>query len=174
MIPSILLEVTLYQLNRSTQNGFDDQRKQKSPRMQLTDIQYTPTNEKGKQGLIVKSHCISGDSGNHYDQVIQFNKVVYEDEDTPQNTTVPTAGGQTAHINTESLANSDVKVRCTCLDFYWRFANFDFKQKALMGDPNPPYVRKTNRPPVNPLQKAGICKHIYALLQKVVPSAFNH
>lgn len=170
----ILLEMTLYQLNRSTQNGFDDKRKNKAPRMRLSNMKYTPSSTNNKTNLTVTADCVSGDSGNHYQPVIVFNTVVLEPENTSTNTTVPASTGEDININTYSLASSDVKVRCDCLDFYWRFTNFNFKQKALQGNPNPPYVKKTNRPPVNPLSKPGICKHIYELLKTVVPSAYNH
>jgi hypothetical protein len=170
----ILLELTLYQLNRSTQNGFDAKRKQAAPRMNLTNVKYTPTMENGKQGLTVTSDCISGDSGNHYKQVIVFQKVKLLPEDSPQARTFEGPDGQPFHVDNYSLQAADVKVRCNCLDFYWRFTNFNFKQRALQGDPNPPYVRKTNRPPVNPMQKPGICKHIYQLLKTVVPDAYQY
>lgn len=171
----ILLELTLYQLNRSTQNGFDDKRKGRAPRMNLTNVRYTPTMENGKQGLTVNSDCISGDSGNHYQQVIVFQKVTLLPEDGPNARTFETSDGKQIHVDNYSLQSADVKVRCNCLDFYWRFTNFNFKQRALQGDPNPPYVRKTqNRPPANPMQKPGICKHIYQLLKTVVPDAYNH
>lgn len=170
----ILLELTLYQLNRSTQNGFDDKRKQRAPRMNLINVRYTPTQEGGVQGLTVNSDCVSGDSGNHYSQVIVFKKIKLLPEDTPEARTFETSDGKMVHVDNYSLQSSDVKVRCNCLDFYWRFTNFDFKHKALQGDPNPPYVKRTNRPPVNPMQKPGICKHIYQLLKTVSPDAYQH
>lgn len=174
MTKLLLLEMTLYQLNRSVQNQFGDKRQGKSPRMNLTDVKYSLTSEGGKTGIMVTSHCISGDSGNHYDQVFMFNKIVLDEEDTPENMTVKTTDGKDIHVNYRGLANSDVKVRCTCLDFYWRFAVYNFNKKALYGDRPPPYIKKTSRPPVNPMQKPGVCKHIYKLLNTVLPPQYRH
>jgi hypothetical protein len=60
-----------------------------------------------------------------------------------------------------------VKVRCDCSDFRWRFAYYDAKINALYGAAPPPYVKKSNRPPVNPKGIPGVCKHIMAAFNKM-------
>jgi hypothetical protein len=37
----------------------------------------------------------------------------------------------------------------------------------LEGNPPPPYIKKTNRPPVNPKKSLGGCKHLIALADKL-------
>ena len=55
-----------------------------------------------------------------------------------------------------------VKVNCSCSDFYFTFAFYNWKTQTLFGKKPIPYVRKTtSRPPRNPEHKPGICKHIY-------------
>jgi hypothetical protein len=60
-----------------------------------------------------------------------------------------------------------VKVRCDCSDFRWRFAYYNAKHGALYGVAPPPYVKKSDRPPVNPRELPGMCKHLMAAFNKM-------
>jgi hypothetical protein len=74
--------------------------------------------------------------------------------------------GQDYHVQPLQLAGHNVKVRCNCMDFYFRFANYNAQDKSLVGKPPPLYRRKTTtRPPVNPGQVPGMCKHLLKLVQ---------
>lgn len=60
--------------------------------------------------------------------------------------------------------NTQCTVRCSCPDFVYRFAWYNFKHKALFGAMPKKYKRKTKtRPPVNPGHHPGMCKHIFQL-----------
>lgn len=57
---------------------------------------------------------------------------------------------------------SPVLVRCTCPDFYFTFAYWNWKAGAIFGPKPRPYKRKTKtRGPRNPSQHPGYCKHCY-------------
>ena len=162
----LLLEMTLYQLDRSTTNAFGPERQVRSNRIQVNQIQFTPVQAAGNTQLNVVAK-IRGTTGNPYESTIVFKRVKLEDQDLPTNITVKSTGGQDLHINAASLNSTDVQVRCTCLDFYYRFALWNHRKKSLYGDPPDPYVKTTNRPPVNPTQKPGVCKHIYKLMLRL-------
>ena len=52
--------------------------------------------------------------------------------------------------------------RCTCADFFYTFAFYNYHNGHCLYGPAPrPYQKKTNRPPRNPHGLVGICKHIY-------------
>lgn len=72
------------------------------------------------------------------------------------------ADGQTYFVKPVDLDNVYVKVRCTCLDFYWRFAYYDKKDSSLFGQGPKPYVKKTDRKPGNINKVPGLCKHLMA------------
>lgn len=57
------------------------------------------------------------------------------------------------------LDKNDVAGRCGCADdrFMWQYAR---KQKKALYGNLIKYVKKTNRPPKNPDNIAGICKHL--------------
>ncbi len=100
-------------------------------------------------------------NGRVYEPTILFLNVEYENEDTQGNVTFMASDGKEYSVLPISLTNTNVKVRCTCLDFYHRFSTWNFKDNSLFGPRMPPYRRKTrNRPPVNPMKVPGLCKHI--------------
>lgn len=157
-IALILETSTVGQLTSNTDVFFDAPRKQNASKVQLSNIQFIPAVADGV--LIVKAETRSTDKT--YETSIQFDNVLYVDAGTQYSIPVETVNG-TLHIMPLRANRNDVKVRCTCLDFYWRFALYNAKDKSLIGKQPEPYVKKTDRPPVNPDQVPGVCKHIIKL-----------
>lgn len=82
-----------------------------------------------------------------------------------QTVTFKASDGKDYHIQPIDLSDNIVRVRCDCLDFYFRFAPWDFSNDDLFGPKPKPYVRKTTHyPPVNPTRSPGICKHVMKLV----------
>ena len=126
---------------------------------ELKLVPYTQTND-----LLVNVRVQS--DGHRYDPRILILDVAYEDEDTPTNVTFTGSDGETYNVAPISMKQHDVKVSCTCLDFYYRFAVWNNNANSLYGNPPPLYRRKTEtRPPVNPRRVPGICKHIIKSVQ---------
>jgi len=122
----------------------------------VTNIRYTP--HVGNSSLEIDANT-SGTNTNHQTTVLVTN-VSFEQADAPNNVTVTTSGGGEQSLKPINLANSTIKVRCTCMDFRFRFAVWNFNDNSLIGSKPPPYVATSNRPPVNPLKTPGVCKHI--------------
>lgn len=162
----LMLEMTLYQLDRSTVNTFGPEREVRANRVQIEKVAFTPAQGRLGTELNVTAN-IRGTTGNRYVSTIVFQKVKTEEADGPTNVTVKATTGNDVHLQNVSLNSSNVQVRCTCLDFYFRFALWNLKHKSLHGDPPDPYVKTTDRPPVNPQQKPGVCKHLYKLIQNL-------
>jgi len=108
---------------------------------------------------------IASSDGTNYSPKIIFNNVEFEEEDLPENVTFKGKDGNDYHIKPINLAQNTLRVRCDCLDFYWRFAAFNAKDKSLIGAPPRAYQRKTNRGPVNPQEVPGVCKHLIAAMK---------
>lgn len=66
-------------------------------------------------------------------------------------------------------------VRCTCADFFYRFAWYNHEKGALYGPKPRPYRRVpgSTRPPQNPGHFAGMCKHIYNLYSFMRASGYT-
>jgi len=124
--------------------------------IRITQIFYLPFI--GTKNLSVES--VAASDGTNYNPKIIFNQIEFEDEDTQNNITFKGKDGNEYHMQPINLAEKTVRVRCNCLDFYWRFAAFNAKDQSLIGTAPKPYQRVSNRGPVNPKQTPGVCKHI--------------
>lgn len=132
--------------------------------IQIAQIKYIPAPE--SNNLRLTSVARNFISSKKYDTTISFNDIEYEPEDTPQNITFIASDNEKYHIQPIILRTKTCKVSCNCLDFYFRFANWNFNTDSLDGKKPPTYYPKThNRPPVNPENKPGMCKHIIKLIQ---------
>lgn len=150
-------------LEDNIERGFPETRKRQHATNEVTinNVQYMPYI--GMKMLHVKS--TSQSNGNEYRQALQFNGVQFAAQDGPDVATFAASDGEDYHVAPLELSGHNVKVRCNCMDFHYRFANYNAQDKSLVGKPPPLYQRKTNRPPVNPAQVPGMCKHLLKLVE---------
>lgn len=125
-----------------------------SPRTPLRHSQPQPSH--GEQTQPMKT----------YKTQLLFKGVQYYDEPIPTSKKLVDNMGQTYYLGVLT-PNHEVNVRCSCPDFHWRFQHEDKLDKSLQGADRKPYQKKTNRPPVNPNQMPGMCKHIMKLIKVV-------
>ncbi len=110
---------------------------------------------------ILKVEAVAQSGQKTYDPVLQFSEIDFDEEDTDQNVTFMGSDGEQHHIVPISMMRNNVQVKCTCLDFFYRFASYNFVDGSLYGEKPPPYRRRTlNRPPANILKIPGLCKHL--------------
>ncbi len=103
--------------------------------------------------------------GGNYNPKLIFNQVQFDNENTPENITFKARDGKEYNMQQIDLAQSTVRVTCNCLDFRWRFAAYNARDKSLIGSAGKPYQPISNRGPVNPKQVPGICKHLIATVK---------
>ena len=153
-----LLELTLQRLEKSTVDTFPDtkQRQHKTNTVNVVNIKYLPYQQSG----VLKIQGLVTSGGNRYHCSLSFSGVYYEPTDQADLVTFTGADNKDYHIHPIDETINDVQVSCTCMDFYYRFAQPDYQNKALDGNPPPTYVKKTNKEPVNPDNAPGICKHL--------------
>lgn len=159
-------EVTLADLERDTVSGFPNttKRQHATDPIHITQMKLIPAVPTGD--LICDAEASSGPKT--YDPKILFLDTTYEDDDTGTNVTFTAVDGDTYNIQPISLSRSNCKVRCNCLDFYYRFHNQNANKDALYGQLRPPYHRKTDtRPPANPENVNGLCKHLIKVVQSL-------
>ena len=180
------------QLYTSTVDAFPRTRKRQHATgpIQIVRTDFTPY--LGTRNLLVRGQARSGTYRNvFYKPMLFFNEVQYvqgeqlpgqpqqrqgaegdmgareaevnEQQDT---VTIKATTGEEVTLTPINLRDNIVRVRCDCLDFYFRFAPWDFSNDDIYGPKPKPYVRKTNtRPSVNPTRSPGICKHVMKLTQ---------
>jgi hypothetical protein len=155
----ILETSTAGQLTSNTNVFFGNDRKQKAAQVQLSAVQYIPA--VGDGVLTVKATTRSSDK--EYMTTLQFSKVRFVSPETQFSVPLEVPGQAISIMPLKNMGNS-VEVKCTCMDFYWRFAMYNASNGSLVGEPPSPYVKKTDRAPHNPREVPGACKHITKLV----------
>lgn len=132
--------------------------------VQISKMQFVPYT--GSNTLLVKADVNS--NGHHYTSMMMFEgDVEFHEQDQPNNVTFRAADNQQYSITPISLQDHNVKVRCDCLDFRWRFSIWNAEKEGLYGDPPGLYMKKTDRPSVNPRRVPGLCKHLLKMAQEL-------
>lgn len=164
-----LEEATITKLQQDTVRGFPGTQARQNSLDIIRVVQKSYVTFTLQGFLLVKS--LVDNQGRKYNPEIMFENVEYEDEDTPTNITILSTDNEYHHFQPIVLAQNNARVRCTCLDFFYRFAHNNYKVDSLYGELPPkyqrvlgPYGERSKRPPVNPLKVPGLCKHLYALV----------
>lgn len=155
---------TVPQLDQNIRTAWPHTKKRQNATGEVTvaNVEYIPYI--GMKMLHVRSATTS--NGHAYNQSLQFLRVEFGSAESDTAATFQANDGSDYHITPVDLTNHNVKVRCNCLDFHFRFANYNNADKSLVGRPPPPYQRKTqDRPSVNPDQVPGLCKHLLKVVE---------
>ena len=158
---SKLLEITLQKLQQSTVDAFPDTKKRqhKSNTVNISQVKFLPY----QKSNVLKVEGVATSGPNRYNCTMTFEDVYYEESDSNQVVSFKGVDDQSYHIHPLKNDVNDVKVKCTCMDFHYRFAQANYQADGLEGNPPPPYVKKTDRPDVNPETEPGMCKHLVKL-----------
>jgi len=151
-------------LRNNIETSFPTTKKRQHATNEVTiqGVEYIPY--VGTKMLHVRSTATS--NGHTYNQAIQFLNTTFGDG--LYSVTIQSRDGQTHQLHPISLTNQNVKVRCNCLDFYYRFAQHNHQDKSIVGRAPIPYQRKTqDHPEVNPDHVPGMCKHLLKVVEKM-------
>ena len=154
--PEVIIEASLSNLKNNVNREFGRDRESRSNRIKVVNYEAIPS--VSSKELLLKARIV-GEEGN-YQVSVRFINIGFANALSPGYTEIKGLDGNTYFVRQVTLAQTTAKVKCSCLDFYWRFATWNHGKKALEGDPPPPYVKLTDRPPVNPNKVSGACKHI--------------
>ena len=157
----VLLELSLSNLKNNVQRAFGPERNQKSPRIRVANYQAIPSIQ--DKTLLLKFK-VSGESS-PYNVEVRITNVKFGSEEDTSFVSIVATDGNTYYFRQPTQSQAQAKVKCNCLDFYYRFSVWNHGKNSLEGDPPPPYVRKTDyMPPVNPTRTPGMCKHIMKVM----------
>lgn len=155
-----LTEITMPTIKQNNITGFPNTKKRQnvSHLVNVLHTKFEPYEPSNK--LIVIADTVSN---NHkYQTAIEFNDVNYNESGLAK---FRGTDGEEHNIDKLTMNSIDVNINCTCSDFKYRFAHQHYQNKSLVGEPPEQYVKVpgSNRPPVNPDNVLGACKHILAL-----------
>jgi len=166
--------IAFSKLLSNTQQNFPTPRKQSSVFIDINEAKFIPS--LGDKKLFIEAIARSGtDSSTEYKVTVELQDVEF----VPSRTTtsispIKAPDGSVYKIKNPNPLNQPAKVNCTCLDFYYMFAVWNFKNDALTGDkPPPPYQKTTDSAPRNPKQLPGACKHIIQLFEQLRKNLYS-
>jgi len=165
-----LIERTMASLISITKNSFGSSRENDANKVQVKDVEYIPFVEEGI--IQVKAKTFSGPDSNEYQSIILIEDIEYINEEEFNEMSgnagfeITSPDGTPFYIK-DAQTNNDVKVRCSCEDFRWRFATYNHKDNSLYGNSPEAYAKKTDRPSVNPTNSPGVCKHLIKLKKEL-------
>jgi hypothetical protein len=159
---NLLNELSFNDLKQSTDSNFETDRESNTHSVSISFINYIPA----VQNRTLLAEGTATTKNGKYTVRIQVDGVDIKTEPFSGSVEI-NYSGQTYYIQPISMNIGDVKVSCECMDFYMRFAFFNFNANALYGERPTPYQGKGKRGPVNPASVPGICKHIRALGYKL-------
>lgn len=151
-------ETSYSELYQNTMNFIPSSEKRQwaTDPIQVNEMKLTPF----EQSDSLQVECVVKSDDKEYQSIILFDRINYEEQDQGDNVTFVGTDDQEHHIEPIRLNESNVKVRCQCLDFRWRFAIYNAQDNSLYGDPPGPYQKQTDRPSVNQRNVPGVCKHL--------------
>jgi len=159
----IWLESSLQTLYQSAVDAFPGttKRQHATHEIKIANVQWIPF--VGMKTLFVKGRALHEER--EYSPTIVFKKVQYAEEKARKIVALKASDGKTYFLERLSIEDTDVLVRCSCGDFRWRFSYYNHLDKSLQGPKAKKYtpVPGSNRPPANPMEAAGLCKHIMKL-----------
>lgn len=163
-------ESTYVDLERNIIRGFPEAEKRQfaTDPVHTSQLEIVPYRKSGQ--LLTKA--VMNSDGKAYDTHILFTEADFpQDEEEEQEGDVIRfrgADGNEYTVHAIPLPRVNVKVRCNCLDFYYRFSTWNHNDGSLFGKKPPSYTRKTKtHPPVNPMQVPGMCKHIISMMEAI-------
>jgi hypothetical protein len=116
---------------------------------------------------------VLSDSGKEYKVTMSFQGIEYVDKKTAGSVTFKASDKKDYSIMPIVSDKHDIRLRCQCKDFYFRFGWYTHRDKAIYGPRPTPYKRKTDYwPSVNPNKVSGFCKHVIKAFDAINDSGF--
>jgi hypothetical protein len=159
----LLLEISYDKLLQNTRRSFDDGRDQRSSEVRITNTLFMPYIGDDRLEAEGESQTTNG----KYTSRVMFDNVIFKDEESPETSSVVAVDGEQYFFIKINRSRSNVKVSCSCLDFHYRFATYNHRDDALAAKAPKVHVKSTGRPPVNPAEVSGVCKHIIRLVEEL-------
>lgn len=160
------MEMTLPELLQATEQAFPDTQKRQNATsdVRVDGISFVPTDG----GLLIKGTVVNTNKGSKYETSVLFEQVNYTNENDRNAVELKGPDNSAFFIEPLDVNKIDAKVSCTCMDFHFRFALWNYSKGTLLGQKPEPYQRKTDsRPEANPKHSPGVCKHLIKTIEEI-------
>lgn len=105
-----------------------------------------------------------------YESIILFKNVKFKESEGRKLIKVKMSTGKEIFVEQIDSGKNDVLVNCQCKDFYWRFKHFNKTDKSLYGRDRTPYKAFLRPDTANPMEMAGMCKHLIKMAKIIKES----
>lgn len=160
----LMTESSLSDLYKSTVEAFPRTLKRQfavDP-IKIVEIKWSPF-------LGMKTLSVSGlaqNEGHEYRPSILFKNVEYIKD--LKSVKLATEGKE-YYLHPLSVQKNDIRVKCSCGDFFWRFRHTDAEEQCLLGPDRKKY-ESHGGPPANPMSMPGMCKHLLKFINALEQS----
>ncbi len=154
---------TIPQLHQHIRQGFPHTKKRQhaTHEVSITKLRYVPVLD---NNVLKIDGATRSSNGNNHTQAMEIRGVTFQSANSGNVVQVSDVNGNSHFVTPAPLNTSTVGVFCDCEDYQMRFAIFNIQQNCHIGPPPEPYIRKTTtRPPANPNNVPGMCKHLITI-----------
>lgn len=152
------LETSLSELYSNTMRAFPRSlsRQNSVDEVKIEHLDWVPF--RGMNTLFVKG--LANRDGKKNECIMLFKGVKYSKGRAKGLVEVHASNGERVFLEPLSADSTDVLVRCTCKDFHWRMTHFNKVDGSLFGRDRKKYEALYRPGSSNPMELAGVCKHL--------------
>jgi hypothetical protein len=152
------IETSLVDLYKNTVKAFPktNKRQHSTHEIKVERLNWVPF--LGMKTLFIKG--LVRNESRKYDSIILLKNVIFKESEAKKSIKIRMSTGKEYFVEQIDAEKNDVLVRCNCKDFYWRFNHFNKIDKSLYGRGRIKYEALIRPNTANPMEMAGICKHL--------------
>lgn len=158
-------EQTASELLASTKRTFPKTRREITANTDA-DIRDVTITGNMRQKFVLARFKVQGKTDS-YNTSIKIDQANLSDDEFNPSIEIMQPNGDPIFVEPANVNSKNVKLRCSCKDFIWRFSRQDAKVTSLNG-PTPTLPYKGVRPSVNPTWAPGACKHLHKAIDHLM------
>ncbi len=153
-----IFETSISQLYKNTVKAFPTTTKRQyaTDTVVVERLEWVPF--LGLKTLFIKG--LIKNEGKKYDCIMLFKNIIYKETEGKKLIKIKMSTGKEHFVEQIDSEKNDILVRCNCADFYWRFVHYNKLDKSLYGRDRRKYEALIRPNTANPMETAGMCKHL--------------
>lgn len=162
------IETSIIDLYKSTEKAFPKTTKRQfsTDTVRVERLEWIPF--LGVKTLFIKA--LVKNEGKKYESIMLFKNVIYKESEGKKLIKIKMSTGKEYFVEQIESDKNDVLVNCQCKDFYWRFKHYNKQDKSLYGRDRVKYEALARPNTANPMEMAGMCKHLIKMAKIIKES----
>lgn len=162
------IETSIIELYKNTTKAFPKTTKRQfsTDTVRVERLEWIPF--LGVKTLFIKA--LVKNEGKKYESIMLFKNVIYKESEGKKLIKIKMSTGKEYFVEQIESDKNDVLVNCQCKDFYWRFKHYNKQDKSLYGRDRVKYEALARPNTANPMEMAGMCKHLIKMAKIIKES----